>query len=88
MAVVAAEKMGAGRLPDAQRGLGCQRLEVGGPAEAVGAEDLACQSGPLNPQRPRRYLTPCMSFLSHGEMASRITPAAMVISPPTMKVWL
>jgi hypothetical protein len=28
-----------------------------------------------------------MIFFSHGEIASRITPATMVDSPPTMKVW-
>ena len=42
MAVVAAQEMRAGGLADAKRRLGRHRLDVGGPADAVGAEEFAC----------------------------------------------
>ena len=35
-------------------------------------KNLRVMAAVLAAQRPRRYFTPCMIFLSHGEMASRI----------------
>jgi hypothetical protein len=86
VAMIASKEVRARRLADPERGLGRHRLEIGGSADAVGAEEFTRHGRALARAGHCRYFTPCMIFLSHGEIARRITPATIVDSPPTMKV--